>query len=61
MREEVPLNRPSGYKKAERRRQKRRKKKNWTGGDYIAPIIVPATRNSELARRLQERKNVPEK
>ena len=52
--DETPLNRPSGYKKVERRREKKKKKRNWTGGDYIAPIIVPATPNSELAKRLQK-------
>ena len=51
--DETPLNRPSGYKKVERRREKRRKKKDWAGKEYIAPIIVPATPNSELAKELQ--------
>ena len=51
----VPLNRPSGYKKVERRKDKRWKSKNWNKrGGYGAPIIVPATPNSELARMLRE-------
>ena len=45
---ETPLNRPSGYKKVERRREKKKKKKDWAGKEYIAPIIIPATPNSEL-------------
>ena len=48
--DETPLNRPSGYKKIERRREKRKKKKDWTGEKFIAPIIIPATPNSELAK-----------
>ena len=51
----VPLNRPRGYKKAERRKEKRMKKRNWgTKGGHIAPIIVPSTPGGELARRLRE-------
>ena len=52
--EETPLNRPTGYRKVERRREKKIKKKSWTGGEYIAPIIIPATPNSELAKELQK-------
>ena len=59
---EVPLNRPAGYKKNERKKEKREKKKNWsTKGNYLATIVVPATPNSELARRMRkkcEKKNV---
>ena len=51
----VPLNRPRGYKKAERRKEKRRKRNSWgTKGGHIAPIIVPSTPNGELARRLRK-------
>ena len=39
----------------ERREIKRRKRHNWsTGGGCIAPIIVPATPNSELVKMLRE-------
>ena len=49
------MNRPSGYRKVERRKEKRWKAKNWNKkGGYGAPIIVPATPNSELARVLRE-------
>ena len=51
----VPLNRPRGYKKAERRKEKRRKRNSWgTKGGHIAPIVVPSTPNGELARRLRK-------
>ena len=51
----LPLNRPSDYQKIERRKDKIQKKKNWNKkGGYCAPIIVPATPNSELARMLRE-------
>ena len=50
-----PLNRPSGYRMKERRKEKKQKKKSWaTNGGYIAPIIVPATLNSELKDALVE-------
>ena len=53
---EVPLNRPAGYRKIERRKEKKEKKKNWgTKGGYLAPIVVPATPNSELAKRLRKK------
>ena len=49
------MNRPSTYQKVERRRAKQQKKKNWNKkGGYGAPIIVPATPNSELAKILRE-------
>ena len=49
-----PLNRPRGYRKSERRLEKRMKKKTWgTRGGFIAPIIVPATPNGELAARMR--------
>ena len=51
----VPLNRPRGFRKAERRKEKRRKRNSWgTKGGHIAPIIVPSTPNGELARRLRK-------
>ena len=51
----TPLNRPNGYRKVERRKEKKRKKKDWNKtGNYVAPIIVPATPNSELAKMLKE-------
>ena len=50
-----PLNRPAGYQKIQRRKAKLWKKKNWsTKGGYLAPIMVPATPNGELARMLKE-------
>ena len=52
---ECPLNRPPEYKKVERKKAKVQKKKNWgTKGGYIAPIIVPATPNGELAKKIRE-------
>ena len=52
---DCPLNRPPGYKKVERQRAKVQKKKNWgTKGGFMAPIIVPSTPNSELAKMLRE-------
>ena len=50
----TPLNRASNYQRVERRKEKRIKKKNWSRkGGYGAPIIVPATPNSELAKMLK--------
>ena len=41
---EVPLNRPAGYRKLERRKEKKEKKKNWSSkGGNLAPIIVQST------------------
>ena len=52
---ECPLNRPPGYKKVERQKAKVQKKRNWsTKGGFIAPIIVPSTPDSELAKMLRE-------
>ena len=52
---DCPINRPPEYKKVERRKAKIQKKRDWgTKGGYIAPIIVPATPNSELAKSLRE-------
>ena len=51
---DVPLNRPKGYKKLERRKMKKNKKKNWSSKNgYVAPIIVPSTPGSILAKRLR--------
>ena len=51
----VPLNRPNSYQRVERRKAKQDKKRNWTKkGGYSAPIIVPATPNSELAKMLRQ-------
>ena len=50
-----PINRPAGYEKIKRKKEKVWRKKNWsTKGGYIAPIIVPATPNGELARMMKE-------
>ena len=50
----TPLNRPRGFRKIERRKEKRSKKQSWgTRGGYVAPIIVPATPNGELAKRMR--------
>ena len=49
------MNRPNNYQRIERRRAKQDKKRNWNKkGGYGAPIIVPATPNSELATILRE-------
>ena len=51
----MPMNRPTGYMKIERRKQKKQKKKEWgTKGGYCALIIVPSTPNSELAKKMRE-------
>ena len=51
---ECPLNRPTGYRKIQRRKEKTKKKQNWgTKGGFIAPIIIPATQNGELAKMLR--------
>ena len=51
----VPLNRPNSYRKVERRKEKTLRKKNWNKkGGHTAPIMVPATPNSELAKILRE-------
>ena len=50
-----PLNRGKDYKRIERVQQKKMKKKQWNKkGGYSAPIIVPATPHSELAKMLRE-------
>ena len=50
-----PLNRPNNYQRIERRRAKQDNKRNWNKkGGFGAPIIVPATPNSELATILRE-------
>ena len=48
-----PMNRPTGYNLVERKKQKKLKKKNWYAkGGYTAPLFVPATPDSELAKWL---------
>ena len=58
-----PLNRPKGYRKEERRKEKKKKRHSWgTRGGYVAPIIVPATPNGELAvamRKVCEAESIP--
>ena len=50
----TPLNRPRGVRKAERRKDKRVKRRTWaTRGGFTAPIIVPATPDSELTMRMR--------
>ena len=50
-----PLYRPKDWQVEERIKNKKRKRQNWsTRGGYIAPIFVPPTPNSELARMLQK-------
>ena len=52
---ERPLFRPKDWNREERIIDKRKKKYGWsTKGGYIAPIIVPATPNSGLAKALRE-------
>ena len=51
---ERPLNRPPGYQREARRKAKKAKKRNWaSSGGYVAPVIVPCTPNSVLARRMR--------
>ena len=51
----VPLNRPKGYKKLERRKEKSMKKRNSANkGGYSAPIIVPSTPGGILCKMLRE-------
>ena len=50
-----PINRPHDWHAEERRLSKRKKKQNWsTRGGYTAPIMVPATPDSELASELRK-------
>ena len=50
-----PIYRPSNWNIVERRKEKTKKKRNWSSkGGYIAPIIIPATPNGELASMLQK-------
>ena len=52
---EVPLNRPKGYKKLERRKLKRQKKRKWSSkGGYVAPSIIPSTPSSILLKMLKK-------
>ena len=49
------LNRPKHWMDEMTREKKRKKWHNWsTGGGCIAPIMIPATPNSELLRMLRE-------
>ena len=50
-----PIYRPKDWHREERLIDKRKKKHNWSSkGGYIAPIMVPATPNGELAKLLRE-------
>ena len=50
-----PLYRPPDWQAEERRIDKRSKKHSWsTKGGFTAPIFVPATPNSELAKMFQQ-------
>ena len=50
-----PIYRPANWNIVERREEKTKKKRNWSSkGGYIAPIIIPATPNGELASILQK-------
>ena len=52
---EVPLNRPKGYKKIQRRKEKRRKKRNWSSkGGYVAPIIIQSTPDARLLKMIKQ-------
>ena len=51
---ERPLYRPKDWNVVSRRKEKEKKKYEWsTRGGYIAPIFVPPTPNSELAKVLK--------
>ena len=51
---ERPLNRPPGYQREARRKAKKARRRNWASrGGYVAPVIVPCTPNSVLARRMR--------
>ena len=50
-----PIHRPKDWDKENRRIDKKKKKHSWsTRGGYTAPIIVPATPNSELLQILRD-------
>ena len=52
---DVPLNRPKGYKKLERRKLKKQKKRKWSSkGGYVAPIIIPSTPGGILLKMLKK-------
>ena len=52
---ECPLNRPTGYRRIQRRNDKIRKKTEWsTKGGFISPLIIPATPGGILAKMLRE-------
>ena len=49
-----PLYRPKDWNRVARQKEKSKKKYDWSSrGGYIAPIFVPPTPNSELARSLK--------
>ena len=49
-----PLYRPKEWNRVARYKEKTKKKHNWSNrGGYIAPIFVPPTPNSELAKSLK--------
>ena len=51
---ERPLNRPTGYRKVERKREKKLKKRNWFArSGYAAPVVIPATPGSVLLHRMR--------
>ena len=51
----VPLNRPNGFRKLERRQEKIQSRRTWsTQGGYTAPIIVQSTPGGVLAKLMRE-------
>ena len=51
----MPLNRPKGFKKAERMSGKAEKRKSWSRkGGFVAPIIVPSTPGGVLAKMMRD-------
>ena len=58
-----PMSIPQNWHAEERRLNKRKKRHNWsTSGGFTAPIMVPATPDSELAtelRKIAEEESVP--
>ena len=52
---DIPLNRPKGYKKLERRKLKKQKKRNWSSkGGYVAPIIIQSTPGGKLLKIMKK-------
>ena len=58
-----PVHRPKDWNKEERRIDKKNKKYSWSSkGGYVAPILIPATPNSELLhllRKVAEEEAIP--